>query len=290
MKIERVATECCGLGEGAIWDHEGKALYFLDIFASKVLRHDPVSGATRSWTTPGHVGAMALRRGGGAVLAVKDSLYALDFASGACAKIAGPAFASERVTANDGAADRAGRFVFGGCSAGIEDPQPIGGLYSLDPAHRITELDRGTHQSNSHCFAPDGRTLYAADSFLNTLYAYDYDLDTGRVANKRVFAETSALGGVPDGSAVDADGVVWVSIFQGGKVAAFRPDGTLERVVELPVKLISSVAWGGENLDRLYVTTIDPTQFGWAPEEGSGYTYVVEGLGARGVPEPLYAG
>lgn len=289
MKIERAATERCGLGEGAVWDAEEQALYYLDIFGKKVFRHDPAAGTTRSWETPGHVGAMALRAGG-AVLAMKDSLYTLDFADGACRKIAGPAFDSPDVTINDGAADRHGRFVFGGCSAGIDNPRPIGGLFSLDAGHRITKLDGGTHQSNSHCFSPDGRTLYCADSFLHSLYAYDYDLETGQVANKRVFANTEALGGVPDGSAVDADGVVWVSIFQGAKIAAYLPDGKLERVVEMPVRLISSVAWGGPKLDRLYVTTIDPTQFGWDAEEGSGHVYVVEDLGSRGVPEPRYLG
>jgi sugar lactone lactonase YvrE len=125
---------------------------------------------------------------------------------------------------------------------------------------------------------------------VKVLYAYDYDGASGQVSNKRAFAETAELGGVPDGSAVDADGVVWVSIFQAGKIAAYRPDGKLERVVDMPVKLISSVAWGGEGLDRLYVTTIDPVSFGWAAEEGGGNVYVVEGLGTRGVPEGRYAG
>lgn len=290
MNIERVATQRCGLGEGAVWDDETKALYFLDIFGQTVFRYDPASGATQSWRTPGHVGALALREGGGAVLAMGNSLHGFDFASGATSLIAGPAFTSDEVTINDGAADRAGRFVFGGCSAGMDNPRPIGGLYGLDTEHKITELDHGTHQSNSHCFAPDGRTLYAADSFVKTLYAYEYDPETGQVANKRTFADTTDLGGVPDGSAVDADGVVWVSIFQAGKIAAYRPDGRLERVVDMPVKLISSVAWGGEKLDQLYVTTIDPVQFGWAAEEGAGHVYVVDGLGSRGVPEGRYAG
>ena len=290
MKVERVDTERCRLGEGAVWDAEAKVLYFLDIFGQSVLCYDPQSGVTQSWQTPGHVGALALREGGGAVLAMKDTLYSFDFSSGVATKIAGPAFTSDRVTVNDGAADRAGRFIFGGCSAGMDDPQPIGGLYSLDAQGRITELDRGTHQSNSHCFSPDGRTLYAADSFIQTLYAYDYDPASGAVANKRVFARTGDLGGVPDGSAVDADGVVWVSIFRAGKVAAYRPDGRLERVIDLPAKLISSVAWGGEALDRLFVTTIDPAAFGWEAEAGGGHVYVIDGLGSRGVPEGRYAG
>lgn len=288
MKIERAPIERLGLGEGALWDSEEQALYFIDIFGKKVFRHDPASGETTHWETPGHVGAMALRRGGGAVLAMGDTLHALHFASGSTAKLAGPAFTNPDVTINDGAVDQRGRFVFGGCSAGMDNPRPIGGLYSFGLDHRIVQLDDGTHQSNSHCFAPDGKTLYCADSFLKNLYAYDYDLDTGQVANKRVFANTEALGGVPDGSTTDADGLVWVSLFQAGQVAAYRPDGKLERTVDLPVKLIASVAWGGADRDRLYVMTIDPSQFGWPAEEGSGYVYAVDGLGSKGVPEPRY--
>jgi sugar lactone lactonase YvrE len=290
MRIERVATGRLGLGEGALWDAEGQALFFLDIFGQKVLRHDPASGTTESWTTPGHVGAVALREGGGAVLAIKDTLRALDFASGETHELAGPAFDDPDVTVNDGAADRHGRFVFGGCSAGMDNPRPIGGLFSLGADGAIAQLDSGIHQSNSHCFSPDGRTLYASDSFTFTTYAYDYDPGTGEVAGRRMFADTRALGGRPDGSAVDADGVVWISIFEGAKIAAFRPDGALERVVDLPVRLPSSVAWGGPGLDVLYVTTIDPAMFGWAEEAGSGWLYAIEGLGTRGVPEGRYAG
>jgi L-arabinonolactonase len=290
MKIERVAAHRCLVGEGAVWDSRDNTLYFLDIFGKAVFRYDPASGTTQSWQTPGHVGALALREAGGALLAMTDSLHVLDFATGACERIAGPAFASDQVTINDGAADRAGRFVFGGCSAGMDNPRPIGGLYGLDANRVITQLDHGTHQSNSHCFSPDGRTLYAADSFLNALYAYDYDPATGRAAKKRVFLDTSQLGGVPDGSAVDAAGVVWVSIFQAGKIAAVRPDGQLDRVIDMPVKLISSVAWGGPELDRLYVTTIDPAAFGWDAEQDAGHVYVIDGLGSKGVPESRYAG
>jgi L-arabinonolactonase len=290
MRIERVAVERCGLGEGAVWDAEEGALYYLDIFGRRVFRHDPQSGATRSWEVPGHVGSMGLRAGGGAVLAMHDTLHALDFASGAIEKLAGPVFDRPDVTVNDGAVDRRGRFVFGGCSAGMDNPRPIGGLYSLDTQRRVTRLDSGIHQSNSHCFSPDGRTLYASDSFTYTTFAYDYDLDTGAVSGKRVFANTEALGGRPDGSAVDSEGRVWISIFEGAKIAAFLPDGKLDRVIDMPVRLISSVAFGGPDLDRLYVTTIDPTQFGWAEEPGSGFLYVVEGLGARGVAESRFAG
>lgn len=289
VKIERVDTVRCGLGEGAVWDAAGQALFFLDIWGRKIFRHDPASGETACFEVPGHVGAMALGSGGSALLGMKDALCRLDFASGACEQLSGPVFDGPGVTINDGAADRRGRFVFGGCCEGIDNPRPVGGLFGFDRERGVTRLDEGVHFSNSHCFSPDGATLYAADSFLRRLYAYDYDLETGAVANRRVFANTDDLGGLPDGSAVDADGTVWVSVFEAGRIAAYRSDGRLERVIEMPVKLISSVAFGGPALDVLYVTTIDPGQFGRAAEEGSGHVYAVTGLGVQGLPEPRAA-
>lgn len=290
MKINRLDTPRCGLGEGAVWDSEAGVLLYLDIWGQKVFRHDPATGETTSWDTPGHVGAMGLRGSNGVVLGMKDSLYTLEFETGECSKVAGPVFDNPRVTINDGTVDRAGRFVFGGCDTDIEKAQPIGGLYSLGADHTVSKLDSGIHLSNSHCFSPDGRRLYCADSFTKTLYVYDYDPGTGEVSGKRPFAETTALGGLPDGSAVDTEGRVWMSVFEAGKVAAYAPDGQLIRTVDLPARLISSVAFGGPELDRLYVTTIDPTEFGGEPEEGGGYVYCVEGLEARGAPESRYAG
>lgn len=95
---------------------------------------------------------------------------------------------------------------------------------------------------------------------------------------------------MPDGATVDSEGRGWVAIFGGCKVAAFTPEGALERVVDLPVSLPGSVMFGGRNLDQLHVATIDPAYFGNPAEERAGYAYVVEGLGVRGLPEPRYAG
>lgn len=290
VKIGRVETKACQVGEGALWDAEAGVLYFLDIIGRKVHRFDPASGRTESWETPGAVGAMALRKAGGVVLGMTDGFYALDFASGAVERLAALPHASERITINDGKADRNGRFVAGLCSKGFEDPQPIGGLVGLDVDHQVRQLDSGVTFSNSPCFSPDGRTLYFADSFLYAVYAYDYDPATGLAANRRQFADTRALGGMPDGSTVDADGLVWMAIFEAGRIAAFRPDGSVERQVETPVSLISSVAFGGPALDRLYVTSLDPAFMGKPAEAGGGSTFVIDGLGARGLPEPSYAG
>jgi sugar lactone lactonase YvrE len=117
------------------------------------------------------------------------------------------------------------------------------------------------------------------------------------VGNRRTFVNTSDLGGLPDGATVDADGLVWIAVFRAGKIAVYRPDGRLERVIDMPVRLVSSVAFGGPDLDRLYVTTIAHDVAGGAHGDGAGAAddlagslFVVEGLGVRGRPEPSFAG
>ena len=142
--------------------------------------------------------------------------------------------------------------------------------------------------SNGTCFSPIGETLYFADGARHAIYAYDYDTATGRPGARRLLADTTALGGMPDGATVSADGRVWVAINPGGKVAAFNPDGSLDRVIDLPTARPGSVAFGGPALERLFVTTLDPVGFGEAPDAAAGYLYVIDGLDARGLPEPRY--
>jgi sugar lactone lactonase YvrE len=290
VKITRIDACRCLCGEGPVWDEVEQALYFLDIGRQLVHRYEPSTGSLRAWNLPEGPGAMALRERGGAVVAMKDTVYALDLATGVLAPIVTAVDQPPRATFNDGKVDRQGRFIIGSCETDMHDPKPIGGLYSLEPDGRLTRLDGDITYSNSPCFSPDGRTLYISDSAQHTIFAYPYDPHTSRVGERRVFADTQALGGMPDGATVDREGRVWVAIFGGGKVAAFTPEGALEQIIDLPVSLPGSVMFGGRNLDQLYVVTIDPAYFGNPAEEGAGYTYVVDGLGVRGLPEPRFAG
>jgi len=290
MKITRIDACRCLLGEGPVWDHREQALYLLDIGNSCVVRYDPARESVSRWETPQRPGTLALRAGGGALVGMQDTLATLDVTSGELRPIAVATEQSPDAVFNDGAVDRQGRFVIGSCAKGHTDPKPVGGILSLDAQHRVRRLAGGISFSNGPCFSPDGRILYFADSADYALYAYDYDPRSGDLGARRMFIDTRPFGGMPDGATVDADGTVWLAIFRGGKVVAVRSDGSLDRVVELPVSLTVSAAFGGPQLDRLFVTTIDPTFFEESPEEGSGYLYVVDGLGVKGLPEPLYTG
>lgn len=288
MKITQVETHRCVIGEGPVWDVAEQALYFIDILGRKVLRLDPASGVTRTWDVPDTIGSMALRTGGGAVVALANGVHTLDLDSGTCAMLATSADLNEMVQLADGKVDRRGRFIVGSSDRAMKDAR--GKLYALGAEPVLREIDNDIFLSNGPCWSPDDTILYHSDSIRNTVYAYDYDPETGTAANRRAWASTEELGGIPDGATIDADGCMWMAICEGGKVVQFRPDGALERVIEMPVKCPASVMFGGAGLDQLYVTSLSPAFLGREEAPLDGCTFVIEGLGVRGLPEPRYAG
>lgn len=288
MRITRLDLPRCQVGEGPVWDVVEQALYYIDILEQKVFRWDPATGNHRRWDTPGMVGSMALREGGGAIVALSDGIHALDFASGQVTPFALIDPPDEAIQLADGKVDRAGRFVFG--TSHRQAKEPVGGLYSLGVDRRIARLDSGLILGNGPCFSPDNRTLYHADSMAHIIYAYDYDLDTGAVSNRRTFFETSEYGPIPDGATIDAEGDMWVAICEGGVVLRLSPAGEVKQVIEMATRLPASCMFFGPGLDRLFVPSIDPSFLGREPAENDGCCFVIDGLGVRGLPEPRYAG
>lgn len=288
MTITRLPLPRCSVGEGPVWDESEQALYYIDILEKRVLRWDPASGEHRSWPVPDMIGSMALREGGGAIVALPDGIHALDFESGAVTPFALFDPANPAIQLADGKVDRAGRFVFG--TSHRQAKEPIGGLYSLGMDGAISRLDEGLILGNGPCFSPDDRTLYHADSMRHVIYAYDYDIETGMTSNRRAFFDSSAYGPIPDGATVDADGDLWVAICEGGVVLRLSPQGEVKQAIAMPTRLPASCMFFGPELDRLFVPSIDPTFLGREPAEGDGWCYVLDGLGVRGLAEPRYRG
>lgn len=289
MKVTKLDAPVCAGGENPMWDPALQRLYYIDNTGRRVHSLDPDTGATATLEMPSVITTLVLREGGGAVVTLRSGIHFLDLESGALELIS-PLPEVPTHVFNDGKVDSRGRFLIGASTANFTQPGPDGGLYRLDPDLTLTQLDHGIHFSNSPCWSPDERTFYFSDSWLRTTYAYDYDTESGGTSNRRAFVDTSDLGGLPDGATVDADGLYWVAIYQGGKIAAYRPDGTLERTIGMPVKLVSSVAFGGPDLNRLFVTTIAHGIHGDVVEPGAGALYVIDGLGVRGRAEHRFAG
>jgi len=289
VTIERIGSTVDQIGEGPVWDRAEGALYRIDAMRGEIFRLLPSTGRVRTWQVQDrHIGSFALRKGGGAVLASDRGLELFDFETGALTMIAYPEGKLPHTRFNDGKVDSRGRFVVGEINLKGE---AVGRFYRLEADLKWARLGEGVACFNGPCFSPDGRTLYYSDTTADSIFACDYDPETGRASNRRLFAKTTELGGSPDGCTVDAEGRVWPALIRSGQVGCFTPDGKLERVIKVPPKHVSSTMFGGENLDELYITSIGNALGGvLQPNEADGGLYVIRGLGVKGKPEPRFAG
>ena len=135
---------------------------------------------------------------------------------------------------------------------------PSGTLYSLSSDMMLNEVMSGFHIINGLAFSPDGKTAYVSDSFplVRTIWAYDYDLDDGVWSNKRVFFDTHSRAGRPDGAAIDADGCYWMAGISGWELVRITPEGEVDMTIEFPVEKPTRIAFGGSNMDTLFVTSL----------------------------------
>lgn len=287
------------LGEGPLWDVAEQRLYWIDSTAAEIASCRADGSDVRRYFVPRHIGSMALREQGGAVVALANGLHFYDFDEQSVTLVADPEYDEPETRFNDGKVDRRGRFVVGTMAYDFDRYEAdrgqramrIGALYRLDTDGSIAHLDRGIICSNGPCWSPDDKTLYFTDTYDRQMYAYDYDIETGAVANRRVFTSAHHLAGTFDGATVDAEGYVWSALVFGGRILRFAPDGRLDRVVPFPVRNLTSVMFGGPDLDILYVTTMGRPMWGIPQKEvNKGGLFAVHGLGVKGLPEPRFAG
>ncbi len=288
VEILRLDVPQCSVGEGPVWDVDTQSLYWIDILGQKLHRQG-TEGSVRTWDVPNIIGSIAISADGNAIVALANGVYRLDLENGACTMLASSTDLNEQVQLADGKVDRRGRFIVGSSDRGMKEAR--GKLYVLDPgADALRQIDDDIFLSNGPCWSPDDKIFYHADSIRKLIYAYDYDIETGTVKNRRPFASTEQLGGIPDGATVDAEGHVWSAICEGSKLVRFRPDGSIERIIEFPLKLPGSVMFGGAMLNRLFVPTLSPAFMGREADPLDGSTYVIDGLGITGLPEPRFGG
>jgi len=286
--IRQIGESIALLGEGPVWCPREQALYWVDIEGSAVHRHDWRTDRTEIWPMPEMVGSLALREGGGLVVALRGGISFLDTATRALTPIAAPHAGQTHLRFNDGKCDRQGRFWVG--SMNIGERAPHGTLYRLDPGGACTAVLTDIDIPNSLCWSPDGATMYFSDSPLHTMSAYPFDTATGTLGAGRVFARV-APPAVPDGATVDAEGFVWCAHWGGWRVVRTAPDGTVDRVIDVPVAHPTSCAFGGPEMATLFVTSASAPldDAGRQAQPLAGALMAME-VGARGIAEPRFAG
>ena len=243
------------LGEGVIWDARRGLAWWTDILGRRLFRYDPVTALTESRETDERLCCFAPVAGRDVHVAAFESGFAFfDPASGDVEWIRKIAEDDQRTRMNDGRTDRQGRFWAGSM---VDEPprEPATGvLYCLDRDLGVREQLTGIAISNSLCWSPDSRFVYHTDSPTGRIDRYTFDADAGIFGERSDFCRT-ARGSVPDGSIVDADGFLWNAQWGGNKVVRYAPDGSTDLELEVPAKQPSCVAFGGEALDLLFVTT-----------------------------------
>lgn len=284
LRIECAVESRDRLGETPLWCDRTERLWWIDIENPKLQSFDPGTGRHDSVALPGtYAGTQALTKAGDRLLAEDLTLYARDADTGnRCDLLAFEHGLDNRL--NDGRVDARGRFWVGTMDNALT--RPNGALYRVDTDRTATRVEVDVIVSNGVAFSPDGKTLYFTDTRRYITYAYDLDLDDGSVRNRRIFADHSATGDRPDGACMDVDGCLWTAFFAGSRIVRYRPDGRIDRTIQLPVTNSTCLAFGGRNLKTLYVTTarkfLTPEQLSAEPLAGA--LLAIEGAG-QGLPE-----
>jgi sugar lactone lactonase YvrE len=288
--VERAVDFHSVLGEGPLWRDAERRLYWLDLRGPAIHRFDPVSGCNETLNAdlPAGLGGMVFDGKGRWILVDDAGIHRIDPTSGQRTVLANPEAGRSENIFNDAKVDRRGRLWTGSCNR--DWVTPTASFYMLDRSGRVSIIDRSIGCANGPAFSPDGRRAYWTDSPSREIYCYEIDPETGDVGPRRRFHKFEAGLEQPDGMTVDADGCLWVALWDGWCVAQIRPDGKLERRVKVPVPQPTSVGFGGEGLAQLYITTaslgLSDEQLRAAPLSGH---LLVADVGQKGIAEPDFA-
>ena len=258
-QIETAFDAVMQVGECPLWHPQEAALYWVDIDGCAVHRLDPGNGEHRQWRMASEPSALAHSANGGLIVALRSGIVHLNTQDGSLNDIAGAPYDTASTRFNDGRTDGAGRFWIGT----LYEPRDLQAaqMYCLERGELRLVWSGGMTVSNGLAFSPDQRTQYHADTTTHRIDRRDFDVASGSVSAPQLFHQFSTdkkapdYGGSPDGAAVDSAGNYWCAMFEGARLLQFAPDGALLREVALPVRCPTMVAFGGDDLRTLYITS-----------------------------------
>jgi L-arabinonolactonase len=282
------------LGEGVLWNEREQAFYWTDILGRKLYHYHPATDQLTQWNTSERLCSFGfIENDGESLIAAFESGIAIyKPRSGEIDWLARPESGIAGTRFNDGRVDRQGRFWTGtmveGGKAVDEEGRPVtASLYRIMRG-ACAKMESGLRITNSLCWSLNSGRQYLADSPTHTIYVYDFASTTGVPARRRVFAQTAAPI-EPDGSCVDADDHLWNAQWAGGKVVRYRPDGSIDIEIPLPVSQPTCICFGGTELNWLAVTSasVDLNEAERKQQPAAGHMFIFE-TPHKGMPESLY--
>jgi sugar lactone lactonase YvrE len=239
------------LGEGSIWHPSENLLYWVDIEKGLLNSYDPVSHSKKHYKLGKKVGTVVPIDTGGMLVALKDGIYAYNLKNNTFKLLCSPEKDKINNRFNDGKCDPAGRFWVGSLG-----PLKRAALYRIDGSGNCKKMLDSVSTSNGIVWTADVRTMYYIDTPTQCVTAYDYDKASGEISNPRVVIRFSEDQGYPDGMTIDSEGKLWIAHWGGACVGRWDPEtGKLLAKVKVPALNVTSCAFGGKNLDVLYITT-----------------------------------
>lgn len=265
MQAELILDARNATGESPVWNAQEQALYWVDIPAGRLHRWRTSDGRFDAWQAPHMLACIASQGDGSWLAGMEDGMYRIrpqDDGTLANEKVAHVTHSRANMRFNDGRCDRQGRFWAGTMFMDMAEASAVGSLYRYthDQREPLTAFLTDMIVPNGLGFSPDGRVMYLSDSHpsVQKIWAFDYDIDSGTPHNRRLFVDMNHYPGRPDGAAVDAEGCYWICGNDMGLIHRFTPAGTLDRSLSVPVKKPAMCAFGGRDMDTLFITSIRP--------------------------------
>ena len=274
------------VGEGPIWDFRTQELFWVDVTQGLVHRLNPITTDYSSLKIGMHIGAIALFSKQLLVAAIRDGFATIDKTDGSIEYISRVLY-EETIRFNDGKCDPVGRFIAG--TMRYQPEQGTAALYSCNHKGEVREILGGVGLSNGLCWDATGNQLFYIDTLTKEIAIFEYDLSVGTLHNRRTLYAFAAHDGSPDGMTIDVNGNLWVALWGGGKVLCITPQARVIAEISLPVSQPTSVAFGGEKLDQLFITSAN-YQLNQAQQEReplAGSLFVAD-VGVEGLREPIF--
>ena len=281
---ELVVDHTCLLGEGPVWNSSEQSIMWIDVLNGMIHTYHPASKACEIFDAGRMIGAIALRRSGGLIAAVKDGFAMINTEYGTNVSITDPEIHLPQNRFNDGKCDPAGRFWAGTMS--LTEDTGAGSLYLLEPSLSVSSCIQDVTISNGMAWSMDNKTYYYIDTPTMEVVAYDYDIITGKITNRRVAIKVPQEEGYPDGMTIDTEGMLWIAHWDGWQVARWDPDtGQKLMSIKFPVARVSCCTFGGENFEDLYVTTAkkELSEQELKEQPLAGALFVIKNCGFKGI-------
>lgn len=251
LKVEQVSEIKAKLGEGSIWDHKKQVLYWVDIEEGTLFEYDPVLNTTKSHLIGKKPGTVVPETDNTVVLALEDGVYRMFLHNDSLEFITKPLSLLSNQRFNDGKCDPFGRLWVGSIGA-----YKAGFLYCLNNDGKITEELDSITVSNGIIWSLDSTKMYYVDTRTSKVRQFDFDVINGSISNEKVIIEVPDSLGSPDGMTIDSEGKLWIACWGGYSVCRYDPvNGEIMQKIDIPAKNVTSCAFGGKDLDVLYITT-----------------------------------